>query len=645
MSMSRRLGPVLYGSLFVIVLPAALILWARATESRVRLPALHLPWAGARLVAIGLAICLAGINALRRYGHGLPMNAYPPPLYVVEGIYRFVSHPIYLGFTFLCFGTALLLDSASGLWLVSPVASLGAVGLVLGYERHDLRRRFGAEGVHRPLLALPSPGDELPSAWDRAAIFALVFLPWAAAYEAVFRLGVPPDAIEGFLPVERDWPVWVWTEAFYASVYIFVLTVPFVARTTGVLRHFALTGLVATAVVTLIYLTVPVVAPPRPFVVEGLLGRMLEFERAMSHTVAAFPAFHVIWTLTAAEAWTRTVPRFSAAPWLWALAVTVSCVTTGMHALVDVLLAAALWPFFRNYREVWSRLRSAAETVANSWRDWRLGPVRVINHGLYAGAGAAVGLWGPLALAGPEGRISTVVVFGSGLLGAALWAQRLEGSSALSRPFGYFGSVVGAVAGGVVISFWELPVMLPLAATAAAVPWMQAVGRLRCLVQGCCHGSPAPEGIGIRYRLPNSRVLSLAGLGHRPLHPTPLYSLLANLVIGALLARLWKVGAALTLIAGLYLILTGLSRFVEESYRGEPQTPIIRGLRLYQWTAIVMVVAGIGVSTMDGLPAPDGSQWLAGGPLLMATAFGLVTLLAMGVDFPESSRRYARLSG
>ena len=99
------------------------------------------------------------------------------------------------------------------------------------------------------------------------------------------------------------------------------------------------------------------------------------------------------------------------------------------------------------------------------------------------------------------------------------------------------------------------------------------------------------------------------------------------------------------LIGGLYLILTGLSRFVEESYRGEPQTPIIRGLRLYQWTAIVMVVAGIGFSAVDGLPAPVGSEWLAGGSLLMATAFGLVTLLAMGVDFPESTRRYARLSG
>lgn len=645
MTRGSRVGPVLYGAVFVLLVPALLVAWAWATEPRVRLPALRFPLAGGILIALGVGLCLAGMDALRRHGRGLPMNAYPPPVYVSAGVYRLFGHPIYVGFVLACFGTALLAGSASGLWLVCPVAALGVTALVMGYEQHDLRRRFGVGAIRRPLLAIPPPGDRAPTGWDRASIFVLVFLPWAAAYEAVFRLGIPPDAVEAFLPFERDLPVWVWTEAIYASVYPFVVAVPFAARSTEVMRRFARTGLIATGFVTLFYVTVPVVAPPRPFVAEGLLGRMLEIERAMSHTVAAFPAFHVIWTLIAAEAWSRTFPRWSGLWWLWATAIAMSCVTTGMHALADVVLAAVLWSLFRSDRRLWSSLRGAAERVANSWHQWRLGPVRLINHGFYAGAAGALGLWLALALAGPEARAATAVVFFSGLLGAGLWAQRLEGSPALSRPFGYFGSLVGCFAAAAALALLRLPALLPLMATATAAPWIQAIGRLRCLVQGCCHGRPATEEVGIRYRVANSRVVAIAGLADRPLHPTPLYSILSNVVVGVLLMRLWVVGASVTLIGGLYLILAGLSRFVEESYRGEPQTAIVGGLRLYQWTAVVAVVVGIALSSLPAPAASAASGWLARESLAWAAAFGVVTSAAMGVDFPESTRRYARLSG
>ena len=645
MSVRPRLGPVLYGSLFVLVVPAVLVAWAWATEPVVDLPVPHARWFGALLAGIGLVFVLAGMEALWRLGRGLPMNAYPPAKYVRGGIYKLTGHPIYVGFVLTCFGGALLAGSASGLWLVSPVALLAVTALVLGYEHHDLRRRFGGDAIRRPLVSLPPLGDASPSVWDRASIFLLVFLPWTVAYEAVFRLGIPPDAVEGFLSFERDWPVLVWTEGIYASVYALLVTVPLVAKTTGVLRRFALTGLVATAVVTLIYVTVPVIAPPRPFVAEGLLGRMLQVERAMSHTVAAFPVFHVIWTLIAAEAWTRTYPRLWPVWWLWALGIAVSCVTTGMHALVDVLLGGALFPLLRSYSWVWERLRRGAEVVANSWHQWRIGPVRIINHGFWAGAAGAVGLSVAMAMTGPEGWKATTIVFLSGLLGAGLWAQRLEGSSKLSRPFGYYGSVIGCAAASLILALSGLPVLLPIAATATGASWIQAIGRGRCLVQGCCHGVPAPERIGIRYQVPNSRVLALSSFGTQPLHPTPLYSILANVVIGVLLLRLWYVGAALGLIGGLYLILAGIARFVEESYRGEPQTAIVGGLRLYQWTAIASVLAGMGLSSLGGPPAPDSSGWLSASVGVTVIVFGLLTTVAMGADLPASTRRYARLSG
>ena len=96
----------------------------------------------------------------------------------------------------------------------------------------------------------------------------------------------------------------------------------------------------------------------------------------------------------------------------------------------------------------------------------------------------------------------------------------------------------------------------------------------------------------------------MSSLGGVPLHPTPLYSMLWMLVTGAILLRLWVLGAPLPFIAGGYLVLVGLGRFVEEHYRGEPQTAIVGGLRLYQWLAMAFVFGGSVLMAIDGRPAP-----------------------------------------
>jgi hypothetical protein len=127
-----------------------------------------------------------------------------------------------------------------------------------------------------------------------------------------------------------------------------------------------------------------------------------------------------------------------------------------------------------------------------------------------------------------------------------------------------------------------------------------------------------------------------------PVHPTPLYSILWNVVIFVLMARLWSVHAPLRFIGGLYLVMTGLGRFVEESYRGEPQTKIWAGLRLYQWIAIGTVLAGIAVTVVGGAgvaPTPVPS-WP---PLAAALVMGLLAGAALGVDFPSSNKRFSRL--
>ncbi len=638
------LGKTAYAVLFLVAVPALLIWWAHRTATVVSLPPLPYPWAGGILIGLGAVLTGTGMHALMAYGRGLPMNPYPPADYVTRSVYRLTPHPIYVGFVIAWVGASILASSGSGLWLVSPMVALASTALVLGHERQDLARRFGTAVERRTLVSLPPNRPSRPTGWDRASIVLLVFLPWTVVFEAVYRLGVPPDAVAAHLPFEHGWPVWEWTEAIYGSVYLFVVSAIFLARTQAALRRFAVMGLIATGVVTLVYLTVPLIAPPRPFEARTILGRALEVERAMSHTVAAFPAVHVIWTFIAADTWASRSRRWGVIGWVWALAIAASCLTTGMHAVVDIAAAVLFFFALSRYRSIWEFLRRFAERTANSWREWRWGRVRFINHGLYAAAAGAVGFGIAASFAGRSVFWHLAMVHVAGLAGAALWAQKLEGSSKLSRPFGYYGSVIGAVVGTLLVGLLGGNTMLVLGAIALEAPWMQAIGRLRCLVQGCCHGKESSDTVGIRYLQPRSRVCHLAGLRGIPLHPTPLYSILANIVVGILLLRLWSLGAPLSLVAGAYLLLAGATRFVEEAYRGEPQTPVVAGLRIYQWLAVLSFVAGLFVTTIPAGAAPGFPPVALSHVLVGAVGYGLLAGIAMGLDFPDSDRRFARLA-
>jgi hypothetical protein len=120
--------------------------------------------------------------------------------------------------------------------------------------------------------------------------------------------------------------------------------------------------------------------------------------------------------------------------------------------------------------------------------------------------------------------------------------------------------------------------------------------------------------------------------------------MVANLVTGVLLMRLWTLGASLSLIVGVYFILAGIARFVEESYRGELQTLVIGGLRIYQWFAMISVLVGVVFTTLPSAASLGLSPWIDVKIPIAALAFGAAAGFAMGFDFPRSSRRFARLA-
>ncbi len=642
------LSRLAYGAVFVVLLPLGLVAWALRVDGLLHLPAIHSVAAGLPIAVVGLLLIALGMRALIRHGDGLPMNAFPPPRFVRRGIYGWLHHPIYLGAGLLAAGVALFVGSAAGLWAVTPLVALGGAALAHGHERHDLRRRFGAEALGAVRLSLPLAAAGAPAWSGRVAVYLWALLPWLLVYCAVQALGRPPDAFETALALERQWPVVQWTEALYVSAYLVVPLTPLLVRQSVDLRRFAIQGIIGTIVVGLLWLIVPVVAANRPFVPAHLVGRLLAFEQRTSVGVAAFPAFHVLWSLIAAQALASTAsarhPRWRGVAWSWAALVTLSCLTTGAHTLIEVGAAILLYLPLRHPAASWSRIRGGTEWLANSWREWRIGPIRVIGHGGWAALAAGTGVLvaGAAVGAGRSHAIAWLAL--GGLLGAGLWAQALEGSSRLLRPFGWYGGMAGGVVAALLCRFEGIPVLALLAALAVAAPWIQLLGRLRCLVQGCCHGGPTDATIGIHYRHRRSRVTHLAGLAGTPIHATPLYSIAGNLVIGLLLVRLRALGVADATILASYLSLAGLARFVEEGFRAEPQTPWVAGLRIYQWFAVTSVLAGLLTLLLPSEPVahrferpPLSLGVLA---LIVALAYGA----AMGVDFPGSNRRFARLA-
>ena len=634
-----------YGATFVVGAPLLLVAWAIRTAPLIRLPSIGDTPAGIAVAVVGAVLLIAGIVALVRHGRGLPMNAFPPERLVREGVYRWLNDPIYIGFGLVVLGVSLAVRSASGLWLVTPATWLAMAALVFGYERHDLRRRFAAESRVAPRLSLPPADDRAPTVGERLGTLLWVFGPWLMAYYAVQALGRSADALATLLPGERSWPVVTWMELAYASAYVLVPLTVFAARSRRALRTFAEGGLVATVVVTLCWLVVPIVAVHRSFEPLGWAGELLSSEEAHSNGVAAFPAFHALWSLLAARAWSSGRGRAATgAVWICASIIVVSCIGTGHHSVLDVAAALVVYLLVRDVRATWGIVRRATERVANSWHEWSLGPVRFINHGVYAGIAAAAGLTiaGAAAGAGREWAVVWVGVFT--LIGAGAYAQILEGSSRLLRPFGWYGGLIGCIVGILTSPLVGGAIVPLLAAFALAAPWVQLLGRLRCLVQGCCHGSRATADAGIRYHHRRSRVAQLADMADVPLYPTPLYSIAGNLVIGIVLVRLRTLAVPDTLLIGVYCILSSCARFVEESYRGEPQTPVIAGLRVYQWFACALLLAGIGVTMLR--VAPNQSGFHMPSPELFAWAGAMFVIYAasMGLDFPRSNRRFSRLA-
>jgi prolipoprotein diacylglyceryltransferase len=399
--------------------------------------------------------------------------------------------------------------------------------------------------------------------------------------------------------------------------------------------------MVATALVILVFLAFPFAAPARVAGGSGALADLLNWLRTYDRPATALPSFIVIWSLLAAVVFSARASRLRTVWWVWAVLVVLSGIAAGLQSIVELLAGLIVFLFVMRLRQSWNLMRRIAERIGNSWHAWIIGPVRVINYGIYAGIGTFIGFMIVGYLLGPDHIWAALLVAFVALIGSAAWAQLIGRPPMLLRPYAFYGGVAGIIVGSVIAWFMGTSPWLLLGGFSVCGAFVQATGRLRCLVQGCCHGRPAPEHIGIRFYRPQSRVLRISNLGGQYLHPTQLYSILWNVVVAVVMVRLWSLHVPLSMIGGMYMILTGMGRFVEESYRGEPQTPILGRLRLYNWIGIVTAILGAAVIAVPSLPTPSPHfSWPA---VAAAFGFGLIVWFAYGVDFPKSNKRFSRL--
>jgi phosphatidylglycerol:prolipoprotein diacylglycerol transferase len=95
------------------------------------------------------------------------------------------------------------------------------------------------------------------------------------------------------------------------------------------------------------------------------------------------------------------------------------------------------------------------------------------------------------------------------------------------------------------------------------------IGRLGCLLAGCCYGRPTDVAWGITFTDPVAHENVGTPLGI-PLHPTQIYDAGAELLILILLLVTERRGRTFSgQTFWLYILLYGISRFVVEIYRGD----------------------------------------------------------------------------
>ena len=184
------------------------------------------------------------------------------------------------------------------------------------------------------------------------------------------------------------------------------------------------------------------------------------------------------------------------------------------------------------------------------------------------------------------------------LVGAKLMLILTEFQYFRSNPAELFSLVRagGVFYGGLIVSFltglflvrrYKLPVWSTADMYAPGIALGHVVGRLGCLMAGCCYGRQAGVPWAITFTDPVAQANVGTPLG-TPLHPTQLYDAGAELLILIVLLATERKGRRFPgRTFWLYILLYAISRFIVEIYRGDPRGTVM-GFSTSQFVSIVI---------------------------------------------------------
>ena len=193
------------------------------------------------------------------------------------------------------------------------------------------------------------------------------------------------------------------------------------------------------------------------------------------------------------------------------------------------------------------------------------------------------------------------------LLGAKLLLIVVELPRYLNDPASLFGVVRagGVFLGGFIAAVIAAIILLrryklqPLPSFDVVVPSLalgQAIGRMGCLMAGCCWGGHCDLPWAITYTNP----IAAENLGtplHVPLHPFPIYASVFNLGLYLLLAALYKRDPAPGRVFATYMVLYGIGRMLLEMTRGDAVRGFVFNgmLSTSQLISLGLILTGIGL--------------------------------------------------
>jgi phosphatidylglycerol:prolipoprotein diacylglycerol transferase len=251
-----------------------------------------------------------------------------------------------------------------------------------------------------------------------------------------------------------------------------------------------------------------------------------------------------------------------------------------------------------------------------------IGPLEIGTFGIFLWIGfvAAFFVWQrDLARRGlhadPQAMVAGIAL--AGIVGAKLYNALQSPSDLLADPlaslfsrtgFAWFGGFIGGIAA--ILYFarrYRIPILelMDSASPAAAVGY--AIGRIGCLTSGDGdYGIPTHVPWGVSFPppalVPSGPVCLQYGFPENcRVHPTPIYELVAGLVIAAVL---WKFGekAKRGVVVGWFFVLSGLMRFAVEFIRINPK--IYFGMSNAQVASLASIAAGLLILVMSARTRP-----------------------------------------